>query len=46
MSRREEVAKRIYTDWNKSSEYTWEELPAFRKQSYLAWVDENIPEIT
>ena len=39
---REEIAERIYTDWNKSPEFTWEELPDYRKCSYRDWVEEII----
>lgn len=39
---KEDIASRIYTDWNKSPEYTWETLPEYRKQSYRDWVDEYV----
>lgn len=39
---KEEIAKRIYTDWNRDPEYTWETLPEYRKQAYRDWVDEHV----
>lgn len=39
---KEELASKIYTVWNKSPEYDWEDLPDHRKQSYLDWVDDVV----
>ena len=34
----DEVANHIYTDWNKDSGYSWENLPEHRKEVYREWV--------
>ncbi|GAI45572.1 unnamed protein product [marine sediment metagenome] len=42
----ENIAKRIYTDWNKG-EFSWEELPEYRKDAYREWVkDYVVPEFS
>lgn len=38
----EQIARRIFEDWNKSPDYTWEELPDYRKQTYREWVEDFI----
>lgn len=42
---KEEIAKGIYTDWNKDPKYTWETLPEYRKQTYRDWVEEHVLEV-
>ena len=38
----EDIASRIYNDWNKSSEYEWNSLPEYRRQAYRDWVNEFV----
>ena len=43
---REKIARQLYEDWNQDYEkpsmwpIVWGDLPDYRKQSYLDWVDE------